>query len=693
MSVRITLLGAFDARVGATGSLTFPTVKAKALFAYLAMEQSRPQTREHLSTLFWGDIREDRSRANLRQALTRIRQSLPQALRDGLVARNGSVKLDADTFKTDTHEFETLMREATIDSLEHAAALYRSELLEGFPTGSEPFEEWLRLRRQSYRESAVECFDHLLEHYQEIGAATRGIEICVKLLALDPYRESAHRLLMNFYADQEHRGAALDQFAVCRKLLADEFDVEPEQETVDLYHSIKELSAKTRYTMNPELSRPAVTKSLRRRTSTAVTDLVGRSPWCGASWTKPSIAILPFDCLEAEGSHAYLCDGLVEDLITNLARFQDLHVIARNSSFVYRDRKPDLRRVGKELGVRYIVEGSLQIVGKGFRVTALLIEADTGFHVWAESYDRDAVQFTDLRDDLARQISSVLVGRIENHQLKKLSERKPESWEVYQCWLRGMDLLRKVSRTNVDEAREHFERALQIDPTYARAYAGLAMTQYKAWSCLNWTSWWKLQDEAVPFAKKAVELDDDDHHAHTILGVVSLFTKDHGVARFHLERAERINPNDAKTLANSSIAWSVLGEPVRGVKMAELAIRLDPFHPDWYLASLGIAYFVAKDYERAIAAMELASDGMCDARAYLAAAYALSGDTASAQRHVVEFIRTSCERLGGDPDTDLPAYVDAIVNKSPYRRAADLAHFVDGLRLAGLPASVNGHPE
>jgi tetratricopeptide (TPR) repeat protein len=318
-------------------------------------------------------------------------------------------------------------------------------------------------------------------------------------------------------------------------------------------------------------------------------------------------------------------------------------------------------------------------------VTAQLIEAQTGFHVWAERYDENIAGIAGLRDELTGQIASVLVGRIEHHQLKSVKAREPEQWEVYECWLRGMDLLRKVSWDNIKASRAYFERALTIDPSYARAYAGLAMSWYVAWNCLSWASWWTLEDKALDYAMKALELDDEDHHIHCILGMVSLYTRDFGRARYHLDKAERINPNDARTLANASIAWSLIGEPERAVRMAELAIRLDPFHPDWYLSSLGHVYYVAKDYERAIAALEVAPDGLCETRLYLAAAYARTGDQAAASPHVDEFIRHSCERLGGDPETDVPRYVDAMIEANSFMRPDDAAHFAEGLRLAGLP--------
>ena len=429
MVLQLKLLGSFEARNGGSERLTFPTKKAKALFAYLALEQGQPHTREKLSNLFWGEACDERARANLRQALTRVRQALPASLSDCVMAHNGTIQLKSSAIRTDTSEFEHSMDDGTIESLERAAALYRGDLLEGFLVHEETFEGWLRHERQRYRERAIACFEALLEHYQGFGASTRGIEICNRLLTLDPYREPIHRLLMNFYADQDRRGAALAQFEECRGLLRDELDVEPEEETTALYEAIRDSSVKTRYTRNPVLSRPSAAPGFGRdRSSRAVTKLVSRSPWRGASWTKPSVAVLPFDCLAGDGANRYLFDVIVEDIITNLTLYQDIHVIARNSSFAYGNQKPDINKIGEELGVRYIVEGSLQREGDSVRVTAQLIEAQGGVHVWAERYDENISGLAGLRDELTGRIAGVLVGRIEQHQLKGIRTRQPEQW-------------------------------------------------------------------------------------------------------------------------------------------------------------------------------------------------------------------------------------------------------------------------
>ncbi|MGI9353754.1 MAG: BTAD domain-containing putative transcriptional regulator [Rhizobiaceae bacterium] len=688
MQIEVNVLGNFDARAVGAERLKFPTTKSRALFAYLVLAGDQPQSREKLSALLWGEVSESRSRANLRQALTRIRQALPDASGGCLGSIDGSIFIKRDFVTSDAFEFNRLIDSGTVRALEEATALYRGDLLDGFSYTDEGFEQWLGGERDAYRNRALGCFEQLLSHYYATGASTRGIDICNKILAIDPYRESVHRALMSFYADQDRRGAALGQFEECRALLAAELGIDPEPDTITLYEAIRDLSTQTAFVDDPVLSRPASTDERKIQTSHFVTNLVERSPWRGANWSKPSVAVLPFTCLEGDDHEGYLRDGLIEDLITDLARFRELHVTARNSSFAYRDEKLGPDKIGQELGVRYLVRGSLQTDGERLRVTAQLIEVKSGRHLWADRYDEPMAGAEALRNLLARQIVSALVGRIEHHQLEGTINRKPGNWKAYECWLRGIDLLRKVNWENVDAAKACFYRALKIDADFARAYVGLAMAQYKAWSCLNWTTWWKLDDATLDYARKALELDDEDHYVHSILGSVLVAAGKTEQGRYHLIKAERLNPSDARNLASSSIAFSLLGEAEKAIGMAELAVRLDPFHPDWYMTSLGMAYYVARDYERAIAALEVAPDGICDSRAYLAAAHAQGGNQSAARRHVSEFIRTSCERIGGDPKADIDNYVASIIGKSPFVRAEDTMHFREGLRLAGLPVPI-----
>ena len=685
MVIHVNLLGTFEARVGINPPLSFATSKSMALFAYLTLNPNKDHSREKLAGFLWCEASDQRARANLRQTLTRIRQAMPVQLADSLKSRNGSISLDSSEFMTDAANFVKAYQEGTIESLEQAASLFRGDLLEGLVIDEPGFEGWLRDERETIRGHAITCFESLLDHYVAIGAITRGIEIGNRLLRIDPYRESVHRLLMNFYAEQDRRGAALAQFEECKLLLHTELDVTPEAETVELYEIIREHTFPTRFTLHPDLSRSSMeTKRTHLMGKKSAIELVNRSPWQIGKSDKPSIAVLPFDCLGSEQFQVNLCLGLVGDVITNLTRYNEIYVLARSSSFSYLGRNIELQKIGRELGVSYLVQGCIEFNQENFRVSAQLVEAESGLQVWAEQFDKNQAELELIRDELTGLIANSLIGKINLQQLQITKSREPNQWKAYSCWLQGMEYLRHMNQSNLDAAVAQFEMALEIDPTYARAYAGLATAQYKAWCCLAWSSTWKLTDKALSYAQKALELDENDYIIHGILGVISIYTRDFKAARFHTERAILINPHDASTLSNAAPIFLFLGEKERAVKTAELAIRLNPFHPDWYLASLGMCYYIAKDYERAISSMEMAPDGWCDTRPYLAAAHAQLGHIETAQQHIKEFIRLSCEQMGGDPDTDLQKYVDFLIDTQPFVNNSDLQSFKQGLELAGL---------
>jgi TolB-like protein/cytochrome c-type biogenesis protein CcmH/NrfG len=401
---------------------------------------------------------------------------------------------------------------------------------------------------------------------------------------------------------------------------------------------------------------------------------------------KPSIAVLPFTNMSGDPEQEYFSDGITEDIITELSRFRELYVIARNSAFSYRDNQAPLQRIGRELGVQYLLAGSLRRQGNRIRVTTHLVEAGSGHQIWAERYDEPVDDLFAAQDEVVRRIVATLVGRIAAERLLQARRKPPESWKAYDYWLQGMAHLRRVDMNSLALARAAFQKSAETDPSYARAYAGIAMTHYHAWSCFNWHSWAGLEEQASDYARKAVALDENDHHAHSMLSTSYVFRREYERARFHIDRAIAINSNDADTLANAALVWSFFGDASKAVESAETAVRLDPHHPDWYSALLGLAYFVGRDYDAAISAMAREPDALCDTRAYLAAAYALVGNAREAERHSVEFLRSRSEHMGGDPATDVKRYMDWLINANAYRRDEDTEHFIAGLRKAGLPA-------
>lgn len=411
-----------------------------------------------------------------------------------------------------------------------------------------------------------------------------------------------------------------------------------------------------------------------------------RPAWPKLLSPSPSIAVLPFENLNGDPDQRYLCDGVAEDIITELTRFRELYVIARNSTFAYRDSQVPLWHIGRELGVQYLLEGSLRRNGNRIRVTAQLVEAENGHQTWAERYDEPVDDLLAVQDEVIRRIVATLVGRIAAERLSRARRKPPESWKAYDHWLQGMAHLRRVDMNSLALARAAFQKAAETDSGYARAYAGIAMTYYHAWSCFNWNAWANLKGKAAGYAREAVNLDENDHHAHCILSTSYVFKREHERARCHIDRAIAINPNDANTLANAALVWSFYGDASKAVETAETAVRLNPHHPDWYAALLGLAYFVSRDYAAAISAMAREPDAMCDTRAYLAAAYAMVGDNHEAERHSAEFLRFCRERMGGDPATNVKRYMAWLIDANAYRRDEDAEHFIEGLRKAGLPA-------
>jgi TolB-like protein len=257
----------------------------------------------------------------------------------------------------------------------------------------------------------------------------------------------------------------------------------------------------------------------------------------------------------------YVSDGITEDIITELSRFRSLFIIARNSSFHYKNQSPIIQDVGRQLGVEYVVEGSVRKAGGRVRVTAQLVRADTGHHVWAERYDRDIEDLFEVQDDVVRRVTGTLIGRLEDAR-RTLSQRQPKGdLEAYDLYLRARQHFFNLSPDDNRMAAELLESAVAIEPDYAAALALLSEVHYR-----HWVNGWSDDpkgslDEAHRTALKAVELDEEDSRTHTALGLVCLFRGEHDSSRRHFEAALRLNPNDPRVLAQYSRYAALSGDP------------------------------------------------------------------------------------------------------------------------------------
>jgi adenylate cyclase len=307
----------------------------------------------------------------------------------------------------------------------------------------------------------------------------------------------------------------------------------------------------------------------------------------------PALAVLPFDDISPTNDQQYLADGITEELITGLAKLPELLVMARTASFAYKDQPRDIRTVRKDLAVNYIVDGSIQRSNHSLRVTAQLIDASSGRELWTERYDRQIESIFAIRDDITRSIAGTLGGlggKLAKAEVARLSGKDPNSFTAYDYLMRGWYQWHKFTPESNAASRELFEQARKIDPTYARAYVGLSWAYANDYD-YEWTDDYpKTLKLALDNASTAVRLDRTDYQAHWALGWAYLYNRQHDKARAHYSRARELNPNDAELLAESANFLIFMGDPKQAVEHAREAIRLNPFHENWYDEYLGWAY-------------------------------------------------------------------------------------------------------
>ncbi len=388
---------------------------------------------------------------------------------------------------------------------------------------------------------------------------------------------------------------------------------------------------------------------------------------------KPSIAVLPFDNLSGDKSHDVLVDGMTEGIIAALARFNQLFVIARNSTFTYKGKPAKVQQVAEELGVRYVLEGSGQISGNRIRVTAQLIDATTGRHVWVERFDRELRDTFEVQDEVTRKLVGSLVGKLERATMAMALLKHPDSLDAYGLFLRGLELWWHFSPDDNTKSRALFEKAISLDPNYASAHAYLGLAHFADWEWFYPARPKESYKKALDLAYKAVALDPRDASARLALGWVLLYGNEHDQAIAQFEEGLKTNPNNADLLATSADLYHFIGQPEEAIRRAKEAMRLNPYYPGSYLWTAGTAQFVARDYEGAIKTLRKMSP-VGEARRTVAACLAYLGRMDEARAEAERFLK------------DNPSFsVSYWSSTQPFRNDEDRQHAVQGYIKAGLP--------
>ena len=398
---------------------------------------------------------------------------------------------------------------------------------------------------------------------------------------------------------------------------------------------------------------------------------------------KPSIAVLPFENMSGDAEQEYFSDGISEDIITELSRFHDLFVIARHSSFIFKNQTIDISDIGHKLGVQYVVEGSVRKSASRVRITAQLIEVKTGNHVWADRFDRELEDIFSVQDEVVRTITSTLVGRVGLANRDRAKNKLPSSMDAYDWYVQGREIYTDTTSDNNIKAMGMFEKAVSLDPGFAAAYALLAQTHLR-----DWVSFWKeapetSYDRAWENARKSIDLDDTDSRTHSSLGYVYLFNGDHDQANLHLNKALELNPGDIDALVFKSRYETLAGYPERAIERIADAKQYDPFGK--YNWSLVPAYYGMRRYEEAKLMMHAIQNPAAIMMFWMAAVYAQAGDIDKAKELAVKFIDVAKEKLKLTNTPFPDSWLDFVDERWPFKQPEDREHFLDGLRKAGVP--------
>jgi TolB-like protein len=398
--------------------------------------------------------------------------------------------------------------------------------------------------------------------------------------------------------------------------------------------------------------------------------------------------VLPFSSAGAGSRQEYFADGIVDDIITALSRFKSLFVIARNSSFMYKGKTVDIKQVGRELGVRYVVEGSVRKTGRKLRVTVRLVDAESAYHLWGERYDRELDDALVVQDEIARAVASMLPGRLESADRGAAMRKQTANITAYDLVLLGNERWRRLNRRDLAEAREHFRAAVAIDASYARAHANIAWT-IVCEAFLETDNGISL-DDALQEIETALDIDDDDAWSHGVFAQLLFLRKQDDRAERHFNRALALNPNDADVAAVFANILVYLGRWREALEWIGMAKRLNPFSPNLYHWYHALALYSGRRYQEAIDVLREARSLHSWSHGLLAACHAQIGMLDEAGSELSTFVRDRHRELrlndGKKPVDDIDL---ARIRADRYRHAGDRKHFVDGLRKAGLGATGN----
>jgi len=657
----IDLFGGISIATADGRAVTLPTRKTAQVLAVLAVLGDRGAAREALAEWIWPDRSDGQAKSSLRQALTAIRKALPDVLPGHeLLTDISNVRLAGPDAPIDVRQFEAKARSEHAGDLKTAAKLYTGDLLDGIQfTGA--LESMVSALRERYRNQAMSVVETLSAHALAAGNGDSECEaLADRLLAGDPAAEAAHRALIRLRLAEGQPNAARRQYERCVAALAEALEVEPEE--------------KTRRLLDQDM--PKVDGDRR-----SVANAEGqRSLPPGAVHTIPSVVVMPFDDLGAPDED-FFADGVVEEITSALSRIRDIFVIARQSAYTYKGRFVDVREVGRDLGVRYAVEGTIRRGGERVRITVQLVETETGTQLWSERYEDNMIDIFDLQDRIASHVAGAINPSIRASEIELSKRARPENLQAYDFVLRAFPRFWAHRKEDNQIALELFDEALKRDPEYGVALA------FKAWchaqqACYLWSDD-PAEDRirAIATAEQAVLRAGDNATALTAIGATySLTTTDYELSESFINRSLAIDPNNAWGWMRAG--WlSVIfrRNPDKAMDCFEKALALSPLDPFRFNVLFGMStvHKLRGDLQGAIRLTReglRAGAGVTWAYRMLSSYYAQIGDEKNMAAATAQLLRHY-------PDLTIEKMKKGI----PPGITVNQPEYFEGLRKAGIP--------
>lgn len=651
--------------------------KAQGLLAYLAMHAARPIPRDQLATLLWADRGSQQARRSLRQCLMSLRSVLgPYA--EALVADSGTIRLDlTGHIDLDVRNFEQFGKSRALADLEAAASLYRDEFLTGLQISSEPFAEWIAAERRRLASMQSDVLYRLASALAEAGVRERAVDTAQHLTVFDPLREDGHRLLIRLLAAAGRRSDALRQYALCVDTLRRELGVAAEPATAELAEKIR----KGMLEVDGSVSSDSLAAKPCQPDPVHVPARGSGTPVSSVS-DKTSIAVLPFANLSVDGGQDYFADGIAEDVSQALGHIPWLFVIASSSTLGYLGRPVDMRQIGAELGVRYLVRGSVRRDGNRLRIVVQLTDSSSGGYLWSGRFEGAIGDLFEIQDRFTTQIAAMIAPALHAVEIKRAQRTPTSSLNAYELYLRALPRFR-TSLADNEESLRLLGQAVEIDPAYGAAY-GLAARCYQFQKLFGWIAPSDPRfGEGIRLANLAIEVGKDDSEALWMAGLaLAQLAGEVKHGRVLIDRSLALNPNSASAWVASCFVHAYLGNVEAAQGHFACAQRLNPLdsmhHVQNHAAST--AHFLAGNWE---AADDCAEKAVGERPTYppslrmKTVTCALLGRLDEAQA----FLR---RLLSVNPDATVCSIRGYVGPQWRYRPQA-VESFMRGLRLAGLP--------